>query len=51
MTNPIERTPADAVTDPSITPMDPAAGGLTDDKEQIDELNEEEVAAQLGDFA
>ena len=44
-------TPADAVTDPTMVPMDDAAGGPTADKEQMEEPSDEEAAAQLGDFA
>ena len=43
--------PNDAVTDPSLPPMDDAAGGPTADKEQMQEPSDEEAAAQLGDFA
>lgn len=47
----IQPTPADAVTAPAMVPMDGAAGGPTADKEGTDEPSDEEVAAQLGDFA
>ncbi len=40
----------DPLADAAMTPMDDAAGGLTADKEQMDEPSEEEAAVQLGDF-
>lgn len=46
-----EPTAADAVTDPSMAPMDDDAGGPTADKDDPDEPDAEEAAAQLGDFA
>lgn len=54
-TESVQPTTADAVTDPSMAPMDDDAGGPTAgssaDREQMEEPSEEEVAAQLGDFA
>lgn len=47
----VQPTPADAVTVPAMVPMDDAAGGPTADKEQEHEPSNDEVAAQLGDFA
>ena len=51
----VQPTTADAVTDPSMVPMDDDAGGptagSTTDKDQMDDPGEEEMAAQLGDFA
>jgi hypothetical protein len=46
----VQPTPADAVTDPSMAPVDSDAGGPTADKDD-EEPSAEEAAAQLGDFA
>lgn len=51
----IQPTAADAVTDPSMAPMDDDAGGptadSTDDLDEMEEPDAQEAAAQLGDFA
>lgn len=47
----VQPTAADAAINPSMAPMDDAAGGPTADKDRSDEPSEEEAAAHLGDFA
>ncbi|WP_419808371.1 hypothetical protein [Sphingomonas sp.] len=51
----VEPTIADTVTDASMVPMDDAAGGPTGDSDdpdaEIEEMTDEESAAQLGQQA
>ncbi|RYE99236.1 MAG: hypothetical protein EOO77_35850 [Oxalobacteraceae bacterium] len=45
----VEPTPADEVTDVSLAPTDDAAGGPQADPDaEIEEMSDEEAAAQLG---
>lgn len=47
----VQHTAINAGTGSSMVPMDDADEGPMADKDRSDELSEEEVAAQLGDFA
>jgi hypothetical protein len=42
---------ADAVTNPTMVPMDDDAGGPTADKEQMEEQSNQAAAAQLGEVS
>ena len=47
----MQRTAADAVTNPAMAPMDDDAGGPTAAKEQADMPGDDEAGAQLGELS
>ena len=47
----VQSTVADEVTDPTMAPVTDDASGLAEEEDDNRAKTEEEVAAQLGDFA